>query len=175
MKATEYIDRSVYELHRVMIDDVKGLTQQQAQWRPAPKANPINFLVWHFMRTEDNIVQNLQGKPTIWESGNWHQKLGMDKLGIDTKVQGTGFQEPDVDKVATLPITELVAYADQVIQSTTNYMKTLDDAKLDYAADPQRPQRTVGALFRQIIVGHGWWHLGEIKYLKGLQGISAGR
>ena len=67
MNAIEFIQSAITELHSVMIDDVKVLTQEQLAWKPAPKANPIGFLFWHYMRTEDNIIQGFQRKTSIWE------------------------------------------------------------------------------------------------------------
>ncbi len=66
MTVVEFIHRSVTDLNSTMIDDVKVLTQKQLAWKPVPKANPIGFLFWHFMRNEDNIIHELQGKPSIW-------------------------------------------------------------------------------------------------------------
>lgn len=170
MKAIEFIQSGIAELHTVMLSDVKGLTQTQWAWKPAPGANPIGFLFWHYMRSEDNIVHGLQGKPSLWEGEKWDVKLGM-----DAKAQGTGFKEPEVDRVADLPLPQVVAYAERVAQGTTDYLKSLDDARLDQAPDPARPQRTIGVVLRSFVLAHGWWHLGEIKYVKGMQGMSAPR
>ena len=170
MKAIEFIHTMVTEFHNAMREDVKVLNQEQLAWKPAPKANPIGFLFWHYMRTEDNMLQSFQGKPSIWESEKWYEKLGM-----DAKAQGTGFQEPEVEKVAALPLSELMTYAERVTQSTEDYIKTLDDAGLDRAPNPERPRRTIGMVLRNFILAHGWWHLGEIKYLKGMQGMPAAR
>lgn len=170
MNAVEFIQSAITELNSAMIDDVKVLTQEQLAWKPAPKANPIGFLFWHFMRAEDNFTHSFQGTPSIWESENWCQKLGM-----EAKEWGFGFEEPGVDKVAALPLSGVMAYAERVIQSTADYLKTLDDTRLDYAPNPERPRRTIGIMIRSFILAHGWWHLGEIRYLKGIQGMPAAR
>lgn len=170
MTTIEFIQSTIAEFHNTLINDVKVLTQENLAWKPAAKANPIGFLFWHITRTQDNIIQGLRKQPSIWESENWHRKLG-----IETKAQGTGFQEPEVDKVASLPLSELMAYAERVTQSTTDYLKSLDDTKLDDTPDPERPQRTIGMMLRNFIIAHGWWHLGEIKYVKGLLGMPAAR
>lgn len=170
MALAEFIQDAVAELHGAMIEDVKVLTQEHLAWKPAPKANPIGFLFWHYIRTEDNMLQGFQGKPSIWESEKWYEKLGM-----DDKAQGTGFQESEVDKVAALPLSEIMTYAEQVIQSSTEYLKSLDDAGFDHAPNPERPRRTIAMMIRNFILAHGWWHLGEIKYLKGMQGMPFAR
>ena len=170
MTALEFIQTAVSELHKAMIDDVKVLTQEHVVWKPAPKANPIGFLFWHYIRTEDMVIQTFQGMPSIWEKEKWYEKLG-----LDANTQGTGFQEPEVEKVAALPIMDLITYAERVIEGTAEYLKTLEEAKLDYAPNPDRPRQTIAAMIRSIILAHGWWHLGEIKYIKGMQGMPAAR
>ena len=72
MTGIEFVQNGIAELHTAMIDDVKVLTQEHLAWKPAPKANPIGFLFWHCMRTEDNMIQGLQRKPSIWESEKWY-------------------------------------------------------------------------------------------------------
>jgi hypothetical protein len=170
MTALEFIQGSMAELHSAMIDDVKVLTEEHLAWKAAPKANPIGFLFWHFIRTEDLVIHSLQAKAAVWESEKWYEKLG-----LDAKAQGTGFQEPAVEKIASLPLPDLLSYADRVIQSTSEYLKSLDDASLDRALNPNRPQQTIALMLRSFILSHGWWHLGEIKYIKGMQGMPAAR
>jgi len=153
-----------------MLDDVRPLTKDHLAWKPAPKANPISFIFWHFMRTEDNGIQRLQGKPSIWESEGLNKKLG-----LDAQAQGTGFTEADVDRVAKIPLDQMLAYAEKVTQSTSDFLKTLSDEQLDRAPDPNAPRRTIAVVLRSFILAHGWWHLGEIKFLKGMQGMPAAR
>ncbi len=166
MTVSEFIHRSVTDLNSAMFEDVKGLTQAQLAWKPAPKANPIGFIFWHFMRVEDNYIHELQGQPPVWESESWYQKLGM-----AAKDSGMGFQEPEVDRAAALPLPAVMAYAERVAQVTSDYLKTVDDTRLEYAPNPERPRRTMVVLLRSFVIAHGWWHLGEIKYLKGMQGM----
>jgi hypothetical protein len=170
MTVLEFIQSAIAELHKAMIDDVKPLNQEHLTWKPAPKANPIGFLFWHFVRTEDMVIQSVQGKPAIWESEKW-----CDKLGLDAKAQGTGFQEAEVDMAAAMNGVELLAYAERVFQSTDDFIKTLDEAKVGQPINPERPRQTIASMVRNFVIAHGWWHLGEIKYLKGMQGMPAAR
>ncbi len=166
MTVVEFIQRSITDLNSTIIEDVKTLTPQQIVWKPAPKANPIGFIFWHSMRSEDETISSLQKKLSVWESEKWYQKLGM-----DAKAAGTGFKEPEVDKVAALPLAEVLKYAERVAQSAQDYLKTLKDTELDNIPDPNRPRRTIVVTLRSFVVAHGWWHIGEIKYLKGIQGM----
>ena len=166
MKAVDFIQESVSGLNSTIIDDVKELTPGQLAWKPAPTANPIGFIFWHFMRIEDNIIQGFQSKPSIWESEKWYEKLG-----IDAKASGTGFDEEQVDKIAALSLPELVEYAQHVAKSAADYLDSLEESELDHTPDPNRPRRTIAVTLRAFVIAHGWWHDGEIKYLKGMQGM----
>ena len=166
MNVAEFVHESVTGLNSTIIDDVKPLTQPQAEWQPAPNANPIGFILWHFMRIQDNMVHGFQGKPQVWEAEKWYEKLG-----VDVKASGVGFQEPEVKNVAALPLADIVAYAERVSQCSSDYFGSLKDADLDRALDPDRPRRTVAATVRAFLIAHGWWHDGEIKYIKGMQGM----
>jgi hypothetical protein len=166
MTVVEFIRRSISDINNTIIDDVKALTPQQLAWKPAPKANPIGFIFWHFIRHEDETISSLQKKPSVWESEKWYQKLGM-----DPKAQGTGFKEPEVDKVATLPLADLLKYTEHVAQNAQDYLITLKDTELDNIPDPNSPRRTLVVILRSFIIAHGWWHIGEIKYIKGMLGM----
>jgi len=166
MSLAEFVLESVTGLNTTMIDDVKDLTQEQAAWQPAPGAHPIAFAFWHFYRVQDDLVHSFQGKPSIWVSQKWYEKLGM-----DPKVNGGGFNDAQTKEVAARPLAELVEYARQVARASEDYFRSATDAELLRAPNPERPRRTIAVSVRAFLIAHGWWHTGEIKYLKGMQGM----
>jgi hypothetical protein len=170
MKAIQFILLTVNGMHQAMLNDVKTLTTAQLAWKPASGANPIGFLYWHTARVEDNAVSAWQKKTPVWEEDKWYEKFG-----LDAKVYGGGFKEPDVDNVARIPLDIVTAYVEKVFRNTSIYIQSLDEDKLDFAPNPERPNITIGLMLGNYIIGHGWWHLGEIRYIKGMQGMSAGR
>ncbi|MDP2919170.1 MAG: DinB family protein [Dehalococcoidia bacterium] len=170
MKAIPFIQLTVNGMHTAMVNDVKALTKEQLAWKPAPKTNPVGFLFWHTVRVEDTMVSNWTKKTSVWEEDRWFEKLG-----LDAKVYGTGFQEPDVDKAAQLPIDQVIAYAEKVFRNTDAYIGSLDEDKLDFAPNPERPNFTIAVMVANFLIAHGWWHLGEIRYVKGMQGMGAAR
>ncbi len=168
MKAVEFIQASVQGLHQTLIEDMKELTQEQLAWRPQPGANPIGAIFLHYIRTEDAFVQRMRGLPPLWDAVKWDEKSG---IALPSFRLSPG--EEEADMAASLPLAESLVYARQVMDSTRTFMETLDDDKLDVVPDPDKPRRTIAVNFRAFILGHGWWHLGEIKYIKGLQGMPA--
>ncbi len=166
MTVVDYIQRSISDLNSTLIQDVKPLTPPQLAWKPAENANPIGFIFWHFMRSQDEIIAGLRKSQSVWLSEKWYEKLGW-----EPKASGAGFKQPDVDKAGAMPLPEVMAYAERVAQAAQDYMKTIKDSDLESVLDPARPNRTVVVMLRSFVIAHGWWHIGEIKYLKGLQGM----
>ena len=63
---------------------------------------------------------------------------------------------------------ELVRYGDAVRSETLEYLKGLAPDDFNVVPREQRPEMSVGAVFRQV-VGELFQHQGHISYLKGLQ------
>lgn len=54
-------------------------------------------------------------------------------------------------------------------------LSTLTEADLDKAPNPERPTMTLGRSLSNLVLGHAFWHLGDIRFLKGMQGMPWGR
>ena len=164
MNTVDFIQGSVHALHQALLEDMHGLSEDHLAWRPQIGANPIGYIFLHYVRTEDASVQGLQGLPILWDAEKFSQALS----DVGRSVGGD-----TIDNAARIPLADSLAYAHKVMDRTRQFLGTLDDSKLDISPDPNRPRRTVGVTFRAFVLAHGWWHLGEIKYLKGLQGMPA--
>ena len=162
MNAIEFVQASVRGLHNTLLEDMKDLSQEVLEWRPQEDANPIGSIFIHYMKTEDNVVHRLQNEAPIWESDEWREKLATNNLSNAVNEHG----HPRL-----LTLSPSLSYAQQVMDNTQTFLGTLDDSKLDIAPDPNRPRRTISVILRAFLLSHGWWHAGEIKYLKGLQGM----
>ena len=162
MNAMEFVQASILGLHNTLLEDMKDLSQEVLEWRPQEDANPIGSIFIHYMKTEDNVVHRLQNESPIWESDEWREKLATNDLSNTLNEHG----HPRL-----LPLSPSLSYAQQVMDNTRKFLETLEDSKLDIAPDPNHPLRTIGVVLRAFVLSHGWWHAGEIKYLKGLQGM----
>src|SRR5258706_12806067 len=89
MTAQEFIHLELRRLHTMLDTSVSDLTPDQLHAVPGghPKANTIAWVIWHVVRTEDNVVRFVvQGRrPTVWAEGGY-----ADKLGLPPVAQGTG-------------------------------------------------------------------------------------
>src|SRR2546423_15037548 len=75
MTLLESLSTDLRRLHDVLDKSLDGLTIEQLHMVPAghPKANTIAWNLWHYVRTEDNVVRFVlqDRRPTVWvEGGN---------------------------------------------------------------------------------------------------------
>jgi len=99
MSTVAFIRSSLKQMHNMYNDAIGDLTPGQMSWRANDKGHPISFILWHYVRTEDNIIQFvLQRKPTIWLEGGWDEKFGLHRTA-----QGTGMSLEDAQAVRLEP------------------------------------------------------------------------
>ncbi len=172
MHTIEFIKLALRELHLSLLRETEVLTPEQMSYHPTPGANTINFLLWHFPRVEDNVFHRVaytNGATTLWEREEWYTRFGL--TARDT---GTGFTPDQVE--ALNPDKEtLIAYGQQVFDTVMAGLDDLTEDDLDRVLNPEQPRNTVGRTIQSIIIGHGYYHLGEVRFLKGLQGMPFAR
>ncbi len=165
MDAIAYIQREVNGLRWQANMILKETTDEQLNWTPPGIANPIGVTLLHIIGTEDQLVQQLlQGKPYLWESGNWSERVGVEVVPHE----GRGWEEC---RKAHLSLAPIMAYQEAVCSATADFIASLSPEDLD------RPIMLFGreqpiAIVLVIIVNHAILHMGEIAALKGIQGIQ---
>jgi hypothetical protein len=165
MEIKEYILLEFGGLKRGFGRALKDLTHQELMWRPACGCNSMGLILFHVARSEDSLIQaTVQGKPQIWETGKWYEKLNL-------PAEETG-SHYTVDQVNAFPVPELkdiMAYYDAVRAQTLDYLKGVQSEELDKKVSmPPYGDLTIGIIL-SIIVNHSAQHIGEISYLRGLQ------
>ena len=167
MDTSRFIQMALNELNRSLAAETKDLTREEMLFRPTPEANHITFLVWHFSRVQDNSwhrVSTQDGVDSLWVQEEWHKKFGLTE-----KDSGTGFTPDEVEALA--PEYELlISYLERVAEAVGEGVGKFDEADYDRPLNPDNPRQTVGRQIQSIILGHGYFHLGEVRFLKGMQG-----
>ena len=164
MTLDEFIADALAREQELLLEAVQDLTPDELGWRAGPEANPIGWILWHMIRVEDMWFQFfVQRKTEIWERDGWNETFG-----LPTRDNGFGHTQEQVADFPVLDLAALLRYGQAVRQATLEYLQTLGPD--DYAVVPreQRPEMSVGAIFRQII-GEVYQHQGHIAYLKGLR------
>src|SRR5207237_2108469 len=114
---------------------IEAVSQQHAGWRmEGSTANTIAQTIFHFYHTEDRIVHGAaQGKPTVFETGGWKQKLGLDRETVWTATDPV-----DVEQVR--------AYAKAVAADSAAYLESTDGSDWEREVDGPRGKTKVAGL-----------------------------
>ena len=169
MSTVEFIRNSLKQMHNMYNDAISDLTPEQMNWRANDKGHPISFILWHYVRTEDNIIQFvLQRKPTVWMESGWDKKFG-----LHATAQGTGMSLADAQGLRLQPKEDFESYMHAVWDTTDGYLFAADDEFLQQ----KTTVKPLGEMPIQNAIGnmcltHGFTHLGEIAHLRGLLGLK---
>ncbi len=171
MNLVDFIQAELKRLHTMLDRSVADLTP--AQWHAIPgehpKANHIAFEMWHYARTEDNIVRFLlqNRRATVWMEGGW-----ADKLGLPPIAQGTGMSSEDAQALHIGDLAGFKAYTQDVWASTNDWLTNPDASQFDeiITVKPLGEMPKIRAL-GQVCMTHGFTHLGELELMRTLLGL----
>jgi len=167
-----FVRQALRNQHNMLDQAVGDLTPEQLHWvPPGTNANHIGFTIWHYVRTEDNIVQFIlqDRKPTIWVEGGYHEKWGLERIA-----QGTGMPTEVAHAMRLPAIDEWMQYQRSVWQASDAYLSSIDDSGLERTVKvvPFGDIPALQALSLPVLT-HGHGHLGEICVLRVLQGLKS--
>jgi hypothetical protein len=147
------------------VDDLTdGLTDDVANYRPAPNANTIAWLIWHSARVQDVQVCDIANTPQVWRRDGWADRFGLNLPPDDT---GYGHSAADVGEVRASPQL-LAGYYHAVHDMTLDFVKTLSVADLERVIDRRwNPPVTTSARLVSIVDDCAQ-HLGQAAYVRGI-------
>lgn len=160
-----YIDGEIRAMHGLYERVLRDVTEEQANHVPQGGHQSLSFCLWHYVRTEDNVIQFvLQRKPTVWMEQGWDAKFG-----LDSKSQGTGFTDDEAAGLRINSMADFRAYMAEAFRRTEAYVPTLtaDDCARMVTVKPL-PEMTLLQAVSGFVMTHGYRHLGEIEFAKGL-------
>ena len=168
MSTINFIRSSLRRLHSSYGDSGTDLLSDQLHWRANEHGCAIAFVLWHYVRTEDNIMQFvLQRKPTIWLDGRWNDKFGLPKTA-----QGTGMSRDDAQALRLDPKEDFQQYMKDVWQATEAFLAEKDDDFLQQRITVKpRGEMAIEGAIGDMCLTHGFTHLGEIQHIRGLLGL----
>jgi hypothetical protein len=165
METIGYIQKQFASVKRQFDGVMQDTTEEQINWVPQGTANSIGVTLVHLASTLDNAFQTvLQGKPRLWESQGWGEKLGL--LGPPGRVHGW-----DEVKSKPLALEPVLGYAAAVFKQVDECLAGLDPAELDRLVTVYGNERPAAELFIMQF-SHTLVHTGEIAALKGLLGVK---
>ena len=170
MEARDILVDGVTQLGEWMDDALKGLSAEQLNYLPGEgRCVSIAFNAWHVYRTADNIVNFvMKREQPIWLSQGYVEKMGLPKVE-----QGTGMGLDDAHNIRIEDGAMLLEYGGKVIEDALGWLKvvpyeTLDEVQMIKPLGEMPKWRVA----RQVIMTHGFMHLGEINSLRGQLGLS---
>jgi hypothetical protein len=169
MEVRDILVDGVTQLKEWSDDALKGLTAEQLNYLPNGRCVSIGFNAWHVYRTADNIVNFVMKKqPPIWLAQGY-----VDKTGLPKVEQGTGMGLEDARNIRIDDGALLLEYGNRVLDDVLDYLKDVPYATLE-ETQMVKPlgEMPKWRVFRQVIMTHGFMHLGEINGLRGQLGLS---
>lgn len=170
MNIIDFFRQEQKRLHGEMRASVSDLITEEWNYLGEGNVNNIAFLMWHAVRTEDNILRFiLQGRPTIWMEGNWHERLG-----LPPRVQGTGMATQEARTFRIADPALFMEYANQVWREYEDCLAGIADggAELSERMVTVKPLGNMPAVqaIGQVCISHLFTHLGEIAMIRGSLG-----
>ena len=168
LTAADFIRANLKRLHTGLDKSLAELTPAQLHAVPAghPKANTIAWGIWHYVRTEDNIVRWViqDRRPPIWTEGGYAQKLG-----LPPAAQGTGMSTEEAQALRIKVIPLFQDYTRQVWAGTEELFGAATPALLEKTVmvKPLGEMSVIQCL-GQVGLTHGMTHLGEIELARTL-------
>ena len=154
-------------VHNWLHNGVSNLTPEEWNRTIEGTGNNISFLVWHCVRTEDNILRFiLQGRAPLWNEGGSHERLN-----LPPRTQGTGMSTEEAQAFHIHDPELFLVYTEEVWSEFEAYLAGITDggAELSARMVKVRPLGEMPAILAigQVCISHLFTHYGEISLLRG--------
>ena len=151
---------------------LEGIDTDTLHARLTGNSNSIAWLVWHAARQMDVQIADLSGGATVWESGGWSQRLGVER-GPDEFGLGDS-----PEQVAALRVDDPAGLEEHLatcVAAFTSYVDGLSGEDLDEVIDDSWDPPTTRGVRLVSIINDASAHLGQAAYARGLiEGWSVG-
>lgn len=157
-------------MHAMLDKAVEGMTAEQLNFRPREGGVSGFFSLWHYVRTEDNIVQFvIQRKPTVWLEGGYDERFGLHRTA-----QGTGMTEDEANAVTIGDVPTWLEYQQKVWQATDDYLAAMSPEEFNSRTVVIKPvgEMSLWNGLYGMCLSHGYRHVGELEYVRGVQGLG---
>lgn len=152
----------VHDLVHHVADD---LTAADLNWRPAPEANSIGWLLWHLARVEDDHLAGIHGGEQVWLADGWADRFA---LPVDRRSIGFGQSAAEARSVVVNDVALLTGYYDAVHARTGSVVAALTGADFDQVVDRRWDPPVTAAVRLVSVVNDITQHVGQAAYVKGL-------
>ncbi|OBF63417.1 hypothetical protein A5787_15290 [Mycobacterium sp. 852002-50816_SCH5313054-b] len=164
--ATQELLRDAFTRLIEHVDELAdGLTDEVSNYRPAPNANSIAWLLWHSARVQDIQLAQVAGVEQVWTRDGWVDRFGLDLPRDDT---GYGHGPDEVAKVKA-PAELLRGYYHAVHKLTLEYVASVTADELGRVVDTNWDPPVTASARLVSIIDDCAQHLGQAAYVRGIQ------
>ena len=165
----EVVREGLVGMHAMLDKAVAEMTLEQWNARPAGQGVSAFFSLWHYVRTEDNIVNFVaQRRNTVWLKDGWDERFGLHRTS-----QGTGMTAEQANAVTLNNTESWLRYQQAVWEATSEWVSglTLEGLDAEIVIKPVPPM-TIWQALTGMLLHHGYRHVGEIEHARGLVGLG---
>lgn len=169
MDAIEIVRSGMSNMHSLLDKVVDEMSAAQLNFRPSEGGVSPFFSLWHYVRTEDNIVNFVvQRKNTVWLEGSYDERFGLHRTA-----QGTGMTQDEANAVRIDDVAGWGEYQAKVWVATDALLEglTADAFERRVTIRPLDEMSLWQGLW-SMCLSHGYRHAGEIEYARGVQGLG---
>lgn len=170
METIDVMKNGLRGMHGMLDLAVEGMTAEQLNFRPSEGGISAFFSLWHYVRTEDNIVNFvIQHQNTVWLEGGYDERFGLPRTA-----QGTGMTDLEAQAVRIEDLDAWLQYQQGVWAATDSYLETLDPSSMEEVQVLIRPvgEMSLWQGLWGMCLTHGYRHVGEIEFARGVQGLG---
>jgi hypothetical protein len=165
----DVLREGINSVHGMLDKAAADMSAQQLNFRPIEGGLTPFFSLWHYVRTEDNIVNFvIQGRNTVWLEGGYDVKFGLHRTA-----QGTGMSDAQAAQVRLHDVVLWREYQGKVWRATDQYLDSLrpEDLERRVTIKPVGEMSLWSGL-NGMCLSHGYRHVGEIEYARGILGLG---
>jgi len=166
----QLLRNSLRSMHDLLDQAVEDMTADHFNFRPSEGGVSAFFSLWHYVRTEDNIVNwVIQQKPTVWLEGNYNEKFGLPRNS-----QGTGMTADEANAVQVEDVPLWHEYQQKVWKATDAYLASMSPEEFAARRVTIKPlgEMSLWDGLYGVCLSHGYRHVGEIEYVRGVQDLG---
>ena len=168
------------DIHKIVINHVLSLSDEQLRWKPQNYSTSIGFHAWHLARESDflkaAILQHFPQIGTdfgeakqIWHEENLTEKWDFPAIMGDSV--GTGLSDEIAGSLPIPPKEELLDYLRRSYAAIEAFLELLDTRYAQFENGSPELRKSIELIRLNVLVFllHDARHLGMMECLKGLQ------
>lgn len=164
MRAQELMQVQYAQAHQVMEAAIADCDEEALTKVVGGNIGTVGAIYAHAVFDEDGWIAGVTGEPTLWESGGWSGRTGLEEI--------SGRQSQEWAQSVKYDLATFREYAQAVYAQTDSYLGQLSDEDVDREIEAFGAQTTIAKHVGSLGLWHVMSHQGELSAVKGAQGLK---